>query len=154
MGFQLPFPQLSNEKNNWLVRLYRGWHTTQLYRDYFINHYTDPYFSQPGFNGKDRRVFCRGSTGAFPPDFWLPSTDMDLYTAGRCVAHRLRHLGGFALAHGLMQVTWLTKRTTLSERRSERNPNGHNIGSIWYIYIYMFDSIWDSWVFFVFLPIH
>ena len=63
---------------------------------------------------------------------------MDLYTAGRCVAHRLRHLGGFALAHGLMQVTWLTKRTTLSERRSERNPNGHNIGSIYDVYIYIF----------------
>ena len=25
--------------------------TTQLCRDYFINHDKDPYFSQPGFNG-------------------------------------------------------------------------------------------------------
>ena len=25
-------------KKPWLVRLFRGWHPTQLYRDYFINH--------------------------------------------------------------------------------------------------------------------
>ena len=26
----------------WLFRAYRGWNTTQLYGDYFINHYKDP----------------------------------------------------------------------------------------------------------------
>ena len=32
------------KKGPWLlVGLYRGWQTTQLYRDYFINHYKDPY---------------------------------------------------------------------------------------------------------------
>ena len=31
------------KKGPWLVGLYRGWTTTQLYRDYFINHYKDPY---------------------------------------------------------------------------------------------------------------
>ena len=35
-------PQVSNEKNpGWLG--YIGDYTTQLYRDYFINHYKDPY---------------------------------------------------------------------------------------------------------------
>ena len=28
------FPQVSNEKNPWLFRVYRGWDPTQLYRDY------------------------------------------------------------------------------------------------------------------------
>ncbi len=30
-------------KKTWLVGLYRGWKTAQLYGDYFINHYKDPY---------------------------------------------------------------------------------------------------------------
>ena len=30
------------KKGPWLVGLYEGWNTIQLYRDYFINHYKDP----------------------------------------------------------------------------------------------------------------
>ena len=32
-----------SRKIPWLVGLYRGWQTTQWYRDYFINHDKDPY---------------------------------------------------------------------------------------------------------------
>ena len=34
---------MSNEQKPWLFRVYRGWDTTQFFRDYFINHYNDPY---------------------------------------------------------------------------------------------------------------
>ena len=34
---------LSNEKKTWLVVWYRGWNPTQLYGDYFISQYKDPY---------------------------------------------------------------------------------------------------------------
>ena len=34
---------LSYEKKTWLLRVYRGWNPTQLYRDYFLSHYKDPY---------------------------------------------------------------------------------------------------------------
>ena len=44
-------PILSNEKNlGWLG--YIGDYTTQLYRDYFINHYKDPVINHPGLHGK------------------------------------------------------------------------------------------------------
>ena len=36
--------QMRNEKNpGWLDYIGLGDYTTQLYRDYFINHYKDPY---------------------------------------------------------------------------------------------------------------
>ena len=47
-------------KKNWLVRLYRGWNPTQLYRDYFINHdIRIPSLNNQRFNGfrKGPRVF-------------------------------------------------------------------------------------------------
>ena len=36
---------------------YIGDFTTQLCGDYFINHFTDPVMKQPGFDGKEGRVF-------------------------------------------------------------------------------------------------
>ena len=42
---------LSNEKNPGCL-VYVGDYTTQLYRDYFINHCRDPVFNQPVFHGK------------------------------------------------------------------------------------------------------
>ncbi len=37
------------KKGPWLVGLYRGWTTTQLYGDYFINHEIRIPIKQPGF---------------------------------------------------------------------------------------------------------
>ena len=36
----------------WLFRVYRGWKTTQLCRDYFIKHYQDPYETARISHGK------------------------------------------------------------------------------------------------------
>ena len=41
------YNELSSEKKPWLFRVYRGWKTTQLYGDYFINHCEDPVLKQP-----------------------------------------------------------------------------------------------------------
>ena len=40
------------KKGPWLVGLYTGWKTTQLYGDYFIHHEIRIPINQPGFNGK------------------------------------------------------------------------------------------------------
>ena len=42
MGIRSALTQLSNEKYSGYL-LYIGDYTTQLYWDYFINHYKDPY---------------------------------------------------------------------------------------------------------------
>ena len=142
MGFQLPFPQLSNENNpGWLDLI--GDYTTQWYRDYDKPFFTDPYFSQPGFNGKDQRVFCRGSTGAFLPDFWLPSTEMDLPCRTLCGSSTSPPRWICPCSR-----TYASDVVVTQETPSERNWVGHNIGSIYDMYIclflIMFNSIWDS----------
>ena len=35
--------EIDQWKKTWLFAVYRGWHPTQLYGDYFINHCKDPY---------------------------------------------------------------------------------------------------------------
>ena len=148
MGFQLPFPQLSNENNpGWLDVI--GDYTTQWYRDYDKPFFTDPYFSQPGFNGKDQRVFCRGSTGAFLPDFCLPSTEMDLPCRTLCGSSTSPPRWICPCSR-----TYASDVVVTQETRSERNWVGHNIGSIYDMYIclclIMFNSIWDSCFFCIF----
>ena len=50
---------LSNEKT-WLFRVHRGLYYRSVYRDFYKSNIRIP-INQPGFNGKDRRVFFRGS---------------------------------------------------------------------------------------------
>ena len=54
----------------WLFRVYRGWNSTQLYRDYNFLHYKDPYESTR-IQWKVGPGFFRGSYGEVPLSFRL-----------------------------------------------------------------------------------
>ena len=47
----------------WLIAVYRGWNTTQLYRDYFISHEIRNLINQSGFHGMSTGFCSRGSHG-------------------------------------------------------------------------------------------
>ena len=69
-SYKVRHPEVSNEKNPWGFRVYRGWDPTQLCGDYFINHDIRILIKQPGWLMESKEK----NPGFWIP--WIPSLDL------------------------------------------------------------------------------